>query len=204
MIKRKRNKEATMELIKKTSIDIFSKNGFDNATTKTIALKCRVAESLILKHFKSKQGLLNSITEDFIETITCAKQNLDYEPQDNLVLELQHYAVNTFEFFLNYNKVVRIVISKMITDMKYSKMVKKYISPPETVNLLLKERLEVFKQENKAPRALDAVTIDQAITFHILGFYLIASPLFNYNTNDLRRILKLWANDYAKGLCIES
>lgn len=200
MLKRKRDRNATTAMIMKTSIEVFSKYGFDNATTKMIAKKCNVAESLIIKYFKNKNGLLVAITEDFIRTFISSKKELKYPQQASLEEEILNYTMFTFEDVLHFNKTYKTIIAKSIGDNTFSKTLKKLLPSQENLEFLLKERLEVLKSDNKISQKMDAIKIDQTITFHVFGFYLIGAPLIGLSNEEVREALKEWAMTYARGL----
>ena len=53
----------TKDLILTTSLDLFSKKGFDGVSVRDIAKQVGVRESALYKHFKSKQEILDKIAE---------------------------------------------------------------------------------------------------------------------------------------------
>ena len=54
---KKRDQKGTKAKLLKAALDIFSKEGYDAATTRSIAKKAGVNESLIHRYFGSKSGL---------------------------------------------------------------------------------------------------------------------------------------------------
>src|SRR5580704_9575920 len=51
-----------------TALDIFSRKGFEGATTKEIAAAAGVTEAVIFRHFPSKQALYEAILDQEIQT----------------------------------------------------------------------------------------------------------------------------------------
>lgn len=200
MKKRKRDREQTTAMIKQTSIDVFSKYGFDNATTRMIAVKCKVAESLIIRYFKNKNGLLMAITQDFIEAFIHSKKELNYEPAGNLEDEIVNYTIFTFENILSFNKTHKIIIAKSIADKAFSRSLKKLLPPPEPQMFALTERIDRLILQKKASSRVDAISIDQEVTFHIFGFYLIGAPFMGLKDEQVKVKLIEWATAYARGL----
>lgn len=197
---RKRDREQTTAMIKKTSIDIFSKYGFDNATTKMIAAKCKVAESLIIRYFKNKNGLLLVITQDFIDAFISSKKDLNYEAGTTLEEEIVNYTIFTYEKILSFSKIHKIIFAKSIVDKDFARSLKKLLPPPEPQMFALSERIDRLISEKKATSRVDAINIDQTVTFHIFGFYLIGAPLMGLADDQLRVRLIEWASAYARGL----
>ena len=48
-----------------TSLDLFSRNGFEGTTTKESALAAGVTEAIIFRHFPSKQSLYQAVLDDY-------------------------------------------------------------------------------------------------------------------------------------------
>jgi TetR/AcrR family transcriptional regulator len=46
-----------------TALDVFSRKGFDGATTKEIAVEAGVTEAIIFRHFPTKQALYNAVVQ---------------------------------------------------------------------------------------------------------------------------------------------
>jgi TetR/AcrR family transcriptional regulator len=46
-----------------TALDVFSRKGFDGATTKEIALEAGVTEAIIFRHFPNKQALYTAVVQ---------------------------------------------------------------------------------------------------------------------------------------------
>jgi len=47
------------------ALDLFSTQGFDGTTTRTVAESAGVTEALLFKHFRTKQELLRAVVEEF-------------------------------------------------------------------------------------------------------------------------------------------
>src|SRR5947209_2550677 len=92
--KRKYDSEDTKRRLRAAASDIFSKEGYDAATTKQIAKKSGVNESLIQRYFKNKFGLFSSVVEEFQQRVI---GSLPYPPADSLEQELKCF----FEFRLD-------------------------------------------------------------------------------------------------------
>ena len=72
------------EKIFNVSIDLFSRHGYDGVSIRQIASEVGIKESSIYNHYKSKESILNSILEFYIEEMksneispTQANENLN-------------------------------------------------------------------------------------------------------------------------------
>lgn len=200
MQKRIKNREVTTALIKKTSIEVFSRYGFDKATTKFIAGRCKVAESLIIRYYGSKNGLLLSITDDFVNYSFDFKQKLSYPPQEDLETEIVSFTLSTFDDIYSFNKIYKIIAAKLIADQSFARSLQKKAIGSLNFHQSLKERLDELHRQGKINRLMDAKKVDEDITFHVLGFYLVAAPLLGLSKESVRESLKDWAMTYALGL----
>src|ERR1700685_2815368 len=54
--------ERRQQLIE-TALDVFSRKGFDGATTKEIAVEAGVTEAIIFRHFPNKQALYTAVVQ---------------------------------------------------------------------------------------------------------------------------------------------
>jgi TetR/AcrR family transcriptional regulator len=74
-----------------TALDIFSRKGFDGATTKEIATAAGVTEAIIFRHFPSKQALYAAVIDDhhtndqFVECMAEWQDCMDRNDDEGLV-----------------------------------------------------------------------------------------------------------------------
>ena len=66
---------------------LFAQNGFENTTTASIARMARTSESQIVKHFGSKEGLLEEIFEDGWRHIGHSFAAIEYLPTPSSKLQ---------------------------------------------------------------------------------------------------------------------
>lgn len=122
------------------AIDLFSKNGFNATSTIKIAKKAGVSEGLIFRHFKNKEGLIQSIL-NLNETRIKSKFNpiLDVEDAKQVIketlelpfkidtLELVHWRLHfKLKWELNQDnsktmKQLEVVLIKAFSKLKYKK-----------------------------------------------------------------------------------
>ena len=81
--------------IDKAAIELFSEKGFANTSTKEIAIKAKVAEGTIFKHYGTKENLLLNILLKFIKVLIPAIKK-------DLINKLDQQNFMTVESFLSY------------------------------------------------------------------------------------------------------
>jgi AcrR family transcriptional regulator len=172
----KRNRNSTEKRLLKAGVEIFSKYGFDAATTKLISKKSNVNESLIMRYFGGKEGLLIEIIRRFLER----SQNtpLSYPPQESLEAELVHFCRQSFEDIKRDTAVMRIMILRSAVDPKMKKKVSSLINSDGNPRLI--ERIQLLKDKNRLPAGFDPMLI-HVIAFHNVSAIFISDILFEDN-----------------------
>ena len=96
------------ERILKAADELFGEMGFDAATTREIAELSGVNKALIHYHFKSKEGLLKRLLDDYYEDLTgTLRQALDEE--GDLRMRMVRMVDAYLEFLRAHRNFARIV-----------------------------------------------------------------------------------------------
>ncbi len=139
----KRDRSASEDRLVKAGIEIFSKFGFDGCTTRMIAKKADVNESLIGRYFDGKEGLLLAIIEIFIKELH--GEELPYPPQDNITAELTNYVEFKMSNSRDRECLGKIIISHALTNPKFRK--KALTRVPMFVDHNLEARLKLLQEK---------------------------------------------------------
>ena len=104
-----------------SSINLFSKFGFNAVSTAEIAKNAGVSEATIFKYFKNKRGLLLAIITPIFEHCLPSYENIfanQIAEKENCDLKtLVHLVVNDRTQFLEQNKdVITIILSQILID----------------------------------------------------------------------------------------
>lgn len=172
---RKRDRITTEERLIKAGTEVFSKYGFDAATTKMISQKSGVNESLIMRYFGGKEGLLIEIIRRFFAESHATP--LSYAPQDSLEAELVHFTRGAFEEIKKNNAIIRIMLLRAAIDPKMKKKVQSFINTEGNPNLI--ERIEILKAKSKIPAHLDA-NLFHLIAFQSISTIFLSDILFGF------------------------
>src|SRR5580698_5781998 len=95
--KKKRDQKSTRVKLLKAALDVFSKEGYDAATTRHIAKKAGVNESLIHRYFESKLGLFLELKNHFREKFLA--EIASYDESETLEEELNKFLLLRLERF---------------------------------------------------------------------------------------------------------
>lgn len=99
----------------KAAFQIFSENGYHGTTTKQIAQAAQVNEALIMRHFRSKEGLFLAVIE---KNVTSEVSQLEYSEQDSVEDELYKFCEFIIERDRKKNEFLRILIGHSLHTRK--------------------------------------------------------------------------------------
>ena len=142
---KKRDRSASEERLIKAGLEVFAKNGFNGATTRIIAQKAGVNESLIGRYFDGKEGLLIAIVQTFIQEMI--ERELPYPPQDSLQQELKAYIRQRLELGCSHANFVHIIMSQALVDRKFKKRAIETV--PIQVDPHLIQRVQLLAENGK-------------------------------------------------------
>lgn len=152
---KKRDRSASEDRLIKAGTEIFSKFGFDGCTTRMIAKKADVNESLIGRYFDGKEGLLLAIIELFIKELH--SEELPYPPQENITLELTEYVTFKMHSSRERECLGKIIISHALTNPKFRKKALSRIPMFVDHNLEARLNLLVDRGSLKTDRSLQKI-----------------------------------------------
>ena len=176
---KKRDRSASEDGLLKAAEEIYSKYGFKATTTRMIAKKADVNESLIGRYFDGKLGLFFAVIDAHIEKKGHGK--LDYPAQDTLMKELLKFAESRLcEHCQKNNEFFKIVMSQALVDVKFLKKIRERI--PNFRETGLEERLESLKAAGKIIPGADVVSI-----IHDIDTYFHGTMLFDLIFNGIPR-----------------
>lgn len=174
----KRDRSSTEDKLLKAGTAVFSRYGYDAATTKLISTKSGVNESLIMRYFGGKEGLLLEILRRYFEENR--KIPLDYPPQDNLKDEFRHYLEFGRANSKKNKEIVRIMLLRASLDTKVRDKVQAML--PANGDPKFVERIDLLKAKKKIPQELDPKFLS-LIGFQNFCATFISGFLFDDKTN---------------------
>ncbi|MGI6004999.1 MAG: TetR/AcrR family transcriptional regulator [Christensenellales bacterium] len=84
--KRKRGLETTRRILD-TAADLFARNGYDAVSVREIAEKAGIKESSLYNHFKSKSAIVETLFNEFIQTVPGTRPSDEEIDQMLLLME---------------------------------------------------------------------------------------------------------------------
>lgn len=164
---RKRDRSASEERLIHAGTELFSKLGFNGTTTRMIAKKADVNESLIARYFDGKEGLFVAIVQNFIEEIT--QQELPYAPQESLAKELDKYVDFRLMNGCEHLDFAKIIFSQALVNKKFKK--KALESIPMQIDPKLVDRVQLLSDKDKLLPGTDVTELCNHLDTYLDGLF---------------------------------
>jgi DNA-directed RNA polymerase subunit L len=191
---RHRDRCASEERILKAAKEIFAKLGFNGATTKMIAKKADMNESLIGRYFQGKYGLLLTLIQKLIVGVKA--MDLPYVPQETLTKELQEFCNFKINHMLSNEGFFKIIISQSLTDPKFLKQAREKL-PMDFDNPQLEARIKKLYTEKKLKADINLEQIFNDIDVHCMGVFFFRLVLKGEELAVVQKDLNKFIENYA-------
>jgi AcrR family transcriptional regulator len=193
---KKRDQKETKEKLLKAALDIFSKEGYDAATTRSIAKKAGVNESLIHRYFESKSGLFIALKHQFRESVI-ERFLQTYEPSPTLEEEIAKFLKFRLEGTRKHRKFFKMSVSRACLDSKVREDVKSYarMKPPA-----LLERFEGFRRKGQIRKDVNLDNMMDVLHGMAFTISLLTEAFETIESEEADRLIKSFASMLTKGL----
>lgn len=192
---RRRDRAATEERLLRAAVRSFSKNGFERTTTRIIARTAGVNESLIIRYFGTKEGLLKAIIRRHVASKRA--EELGYPPQSTLEAELVAYTRWLMAQQHEDIDMVRIILSRAIVDAK----LRAELSVENTfTDQRLARRLAQLRDSGAVSPSADLQEVAYAVNTIVYGTKTFSGLLLGEPVESTSRRVEHLIGRYAKGL----
>ena len=164
---KKRDRSASEERLIKAGRDIFAKHGFDGATTRMIAKKADVNESLIGRYFDGKEGLLIAIIQLFLEEKV--HRELSFPPQESLTKELEMYSEDRLKMGCLQQDFAKIIFTQALVNRKFKARILETV--PMQLDPRLIERVEILAKSGKLKATANVTEICEDVDSFMGGVF---------------------------------
>lgn len=191
-----RGREASMAKLMKAGLEIFSEVGYDAATFRMLSERSGVNESLIVRYFSGKEGLLLAILLDFIEnekeaeTIYFQGQNLEEDINNFLSMSFKHDLVNR-DFF-------RIAISRAAIDANLREEVQSRLMTSGASEL--EKVLETYQKRGEIRSDVNAQDVARTIIHQMLGIKFLIFMQPQLDSQEIKSSIKIFSAQFTKSL----
>ncbi len=181
-----------------SAIEIISESGLDALSTKTLAMKGNMSESLLYKYFGGLEEVLIAVVEQFVQFDERIAATIDAR-KSSYVDKLKEYLDTYATYYGNYVEITALVLNyeNLLHIYSVREMVAGSITiKRETVKKLVKQAIEAgeitdyFTPEEFADILLgtmNALLLDRRVTYHERGLKEEMSELL---TKMLKGVIK--------------
>lgn len=199
---REQNRLEKVERIKLAARDLFSKKGFDEATTREIAKRARIAMGTLFNYVDDKRDLIFlAMSDGMNDAIQTAKTTND--PESPLIEQLVH-AFSGLYLYFSENVTLSRILLRELAFYSEGKLAGGFQETRFTLMSLIEKTLHDAKKKGRIKTGEDTKLAARAIFFIYSGavrwWIADAKPDYQAGLNDLRRLLE----SYLGGISVES
>ena len=195
--KQKRSREKSKQRILKAALEVFSKVGYDAATTKMISQRAGLNESLIQRYFQSKFNLLMEVTHSSIEAVN---KETPYPPASTPEDEIYNFLVSKLQHNDQNKNFLRVFFSRLLIDPKVRAELKKKHGHPAP-DLFFRDRLQEFQKKGEIKRDVNIDNLVRSLTAHSLSVGLFERIFFEKDIETCKEQFREFTRNIVKGIC---
>jgi AcrR family transcriptional regulator len=195
---KKRDREASTRKLFNAGLKIFSKYGYDAATTKLISKEAGINESLINRYYEGKSGLLLAITREFFNSESECGVLSGYPNGDTLEKEIYNFLIKMFNHHEKMQSFLKVVFSRAIVDRKVRDEMKKNTQKGGIPALLT--RLKVFQASGEISSEVNLQRACFTITTTAFAISFFGHIVMGQERNFVLKTLADFSKNYAVAL----
>ncbi len=188
-------KEETRKKLLKAALKLFSENGYEGTTTKSIAEKSGVNELTLFRHFESKKNLFLACINEELD-IEKELKEIHIEPSDDLKSDLIKIGMEIGQKVIENSELMKIMLME-------TKRTQRVTHVPGTAQELLKKYLRKAKKNG----LIKDIDIDIAsITFFSFFFRILVTNAFlgkdhlmDFNEENVKKFVDILVDSWKSG-----
>ena len=197
---KKRSRENTTQKLLDAGLKVFSKYGYDAATTKLVAKESGVNESLIHRYFNSKEGLLHSLIESFFQKELVQGFQTKLSAGQTLEQVIFEYCSLRLDLVMKYKDFYKVVIYKLLVDQKLQDRMTR--SSDGTKKILI-DRLIDFQKNGIIREDVNPARAAFAINMMNFSTCTFGYVVLGFTNKEILKNIAEFARDYAAGLTVK-
>ncbi len=187
--------EHSRDRLLKAAFEVFSQSGYHGTTTKNIALKAGVNEALIMRHFKSKEGLFMEVVAS---NVACESCDLPYPAQETVEKELLHFCNFLFERDRKKSDFFKIMIGHSLQDKAFvCKADEQLIDKRKP---LLAPRLLPLQKKGLVRKDVNLADVEEVVMNQVFAATFFNSLIAIHSDKHTKQSLELAVKVIAAGL----
>jgi len=193
---KKRDRQKSTARILQAGLEVFAELGYDAATTKIIAQRAGLNESLLHRYFKSKNGLLLAIMHSAIEVIG---NETNYPPAATPAEEVFLFLTSKLAHDDLNEKFMKVIIARSLIDSEIATKVN--ASRPTSLDEFFKQRLRNFQKQGLILPDVDIVSLEDSIIGLSFAVGFMERILLGRDIKSCQRLFKVFSQNITRGIC---
>ena len=194
---RKRDREASRRRILQAGLQVFSELGYDGATTRMVAQRSGLNESLLHRYFGNKEGLLLEVSKMSIATMLAQPP---YPPQDTPAEEIYQFLNSRMEYEVKNKDFVRVIISRALADQSFHEKMAIGVVKNQADAAFL-DRLKSFQKQGAIRRGVDLERMLSTVLAFGFSAGVLDRLLWQVPPEECRKRFRLFAKSITEGIC---
>jgi len=192
-LRRRGSREETMQKLVHSGLDVFSRHGFDGASTKMVAEHADVNEALISRYFGGKEGLLRAI---ILQSARDANTQATEYPAGNTVeQEIVNFLTAAIDAFGRNPAFLRLLLSRTIISPTRQRSLMKELTRVGEIHLI--GRLAEFQAREVISSSVNLRDVSEILQLFIVGM-LLKRLLWGSSRVHVTRTIAQMANAIAQ------
>ena len=175
MAVRRRSRCMTMQKLRQAGLEVFSRYGFDGASTKMVAQRAGINEALISRYFGGKAGLLDAIILEYAREVQ--NESSAYATGRTLEEELSNFLTAGISAAMGHPTFLKLVLSRALLHAKFRKTISRHLHGAGEAPLM--DRLREYQKQKMIDRSVDLQE-----TVDILRLFVAGTLLHQFAMSD--------------------
>jgi AcrR family transcriptional regulator len=195
---RKKCRADTTRNLLEAGLEVFSQHGYDAATTKLVAKRAGINESLINRYFDGKKGLLLAIVREFVEHHKAAGPISTYPEGETIEQDILVFCETFIQHHLKIQRILKVMLSRAIVDPEVRDILAQ-IAQREG-NPLLLAHLKSFHARGMIRAGVDIEKTCFSITQTCVSMSLLGHLVMGIDLSYIRSALAEFARNTSVGI----
>jgi AcrR family transcriptional regulator len=194
--RKKRDREASRRRILQAGLEVFAELGYDGATTRMIAERAGLNESLLHRYFTSKEGLLLEVSRLSMEVM---RSQPPHAPQPTLQDEIYEFMNSKMEYEERNQNFVRVIVSRAMADPAFRRKLTRGMKVP--VDDYFMGRLRDFKAKGRIKKGVDIEDLFFCVLSFGFSVGVMDRLMMGKSSEECRQQYRTFAKSITEGIC---
>lgn len=196
---KKRCRETSCRKLLDAGVEVFSEVGYDCATTKLVAHRAGVNESLINRYFEGKSGLLLAIISQFSECEDKERAICDFPKGQSVQEEIMNYFKATLKHYEENKDFMRVLLSRAMVDRQIGQEMNKQMHRKGGIQRLISD-LKEFQSKGMIRADVDIEKTAFALRGQAFSLGFLSMVVLGTDRKSTLAVMTEFSANFSKGL----